>query len=102
MSGGVAYVYDPTDTFGQRVNLEMVDLDPLDEDDREWLRDIVRKHEAETGSAVASRLLEFWHEEVRNFVKVMPEDYKRVLEATRIAEERGEDVDAAIMATARG
>jgi glutamate synthase (NADPH/NADH) large chain len=98
----VAYVYDPTDTFGQRVNLEMVDLDPLDEDDREWLRDIVRKHEAETGSAVASRLLEFWHEEVRNFVKVMPEDYKRVLEATRIAEERGEDVDAAIMATARG
>ena len=39
MSGGIAYVYDPDDTFAQRLNCEMVDLDPLDDDDREWLRD---------------------------------------------------------------
>jgi glutamate synthase (NADPH/NADH) large chain len=102
MSGGVAYVYDPDDTFATRVNLEMVDLDPVDDEDRDELREVVRRHEEETGSTVASRLLEFWHEEVRNFVKVMPKDYKRVLEAARTAEERGIDVDEAIMAAAHG
>jgi glutamate synthase (NADPH/NADH) large chain len=65
------------------------------------LRATVRKHHAETGSAVAERLLVRWHEEARNFVKVMPKDYKRVLEAARDAEERGISVDEAIMAAAR-
>jgi glutamate synthase (NADPH) large chain len=102
MSGGVAYVYDPDDVFATRVNSEMVDLDPLDDDDIEVLRDAVRRHEVETGSAVADRLLEFWHEELRNFVKVMPKDYKRVLEAARTAEERGMNVDEAVMAAAHG
>ncbi|HEY2331285.1 MAG TPA: glutamate synthase-related protein, partial [Acidimicrobiales bacterium] len=102
MSGGVAYVYDPDDTFAQRVNLEMVDLDALEDEDREELRAIVRRHAAETGSTVAERLLEFWHEEIRRFVKVMPKDYKRVLAAARAAEERGLDVDEAIMAASHG
>ncbi|MGE3833837.1 MAG: glutamate synthase-related protein, partial [Acidimicrobiia bacterium] len=102
MSGGVAYVYDPDDTFAQRVNLELVDLDPLDDDDRDELRAIVRRHETETGSTVAGRLLNAWHEEVRHFSKVMPKDYKRVLTAARDAEERGLDVDEAIMAAAHG
>ena len=62
----------------------------------------VRRHLAETGSAVADRLLEFWHEEVRRFVKVMPKDYKRVLQAARAAEERGANVDEAIMAASHG
>jgi glutamate synthase (NADPH/NADH) large chain len=102
MSGGIAYVYDPGDVFPGRVNMVDVDLDPLDDDDQEWLREIIRRHEMETSSAVAARLLEFWHEEVRNFVKVMPKDYKRVLEAARAAEERGDDIDAAVMAAAHG
>jgi glutamate synthase (NADPH/NADH) large chain len=102
MSGGIAYVYDPTGTFPHRVNREMVDLDPLEDEDVEWLRDILRKHLAETGSAVATRILDRWHNEVRRFVKIMPKDYKRVLEAAAIAEERGEDVDEAIMAAAHG
>jgi glutamate synthase (NADPH/NADH) large chain len=102
MSGGIAYVYDPEDTFANRLNLEMVDLDALEEDDIEWLRDTVRAHERETGSPVAARLLARWHEELRHFKKVMPKDYKRVLEAARTAEERGLDADEAIMAVARG
>ena len=48
------------------------------------------------------RLLQRWHSEVRRFKKVMPRDYKRVLEAARIAEESGLDVDEAIMAAAHG
>ncbi|MHB8670991.1 MAG: glutamate synthase large subunit [Acidimicrobiales bacterium] len=124
MSGGIAFVYDgPTvgrDTgpgkgaatgsgsasgasgFAGRVNREMVDLDPLEDEDVEWLRDVLRRHQAETASAVAGRLLERWHEEVRRFVKVMPKDYKRVLEAVRTAEERGDSVDDAVMAAAHG
>ena len=102
MSGGVAYVYDPDLTFHQRLNTELVELEPLDEEEAEWLRDTIRTHREETGSAVADTLLARWHEEVRRFRKVMPRDYKRVLEAARIAEELGVDVDTAIMGAAHG
>ena len=102
MSGGIAFVYDPDDTFFRRLNGEMVELEALEPDDEEWLRGVLRTHEAETGSAVAGRLLAAWRTEVRRFKKVMPRDYKRVLEAARIAEESGLDVDEAIMAAAHG
>jgi glutamate synthase (NADPH/NADH) large chain len=102
MSGGLAFVYDPDDTFARRLNFEMVDIDPIEDDDREWLRDVIRRHQSETDSAVAARILARWHDEVRHFVKVFPKDYKRVLEAIRTAEELGKDVDEAIMASAHG
>jgi glutamate synthase (NADPH/NADH) large chain len=102
MSGGIAFVYDPDDTFFRRVNGEMVDLEPPDDDDIEWLRATLRTHQEETGSPVAQRILDRWHTEVRRFKKVLPTDYKRVLEAARIAEESGKDVDEAIMAAAHG
>ena len=102
MSGGIAFVLDPDDTFFRRLNGEMVELEPLDPDDAEWLRDVLRTHAHVTGSPVAARLLDRWHSEVRQFKKVMPRDYKRVLEAARIAEESGQNVDEAIMAAAHG
>jgi len=102
MSGGIAFVYDPDDTFFRRLNTEMVDLDPVEPDDATWLRDTIRTHVETTGSTVGQRLLDRWHDEVRRFKKVMPRDYKRVLEAARIAEETGRDVNEAIMAAAHG
>jgi len=102
MSGGMAYVWDPEGTLADRVNPEMVDLEALDADDREWLHQVVRRHLAETGSARAEALVGSWWFEVKRFVKVMPKDYRKVLEATRAAEEKGESVDEAIMAAARG
>ena len=102
MSGGIAFVYDPDDTFFRRLNGEMVELEPVDTDDGEWLRGTLRSHAQATGSRVAAALLDRWHTEMRRFKKVMPRDYKRVLEAARIAEENGLDVDAAIMAAAHG
>ncbi len=60
MSGGIAYVLDGDGWFLSRVNLEMVDLEPLDDDDAAWLRDRVERHLAETDSAVARRLLDDW------------------------------------------
>jgi glutamate synthase (NADPH/NADH) large chain len=102
MSGGLAFVYDPDDTFIRRLNFEMVDLDPLEPEDIDWLRSTLRVHQSETDSAVAAHILARWHEEVRRFKKVFPKDYKRVLEAMRTAEEQGRDVDEAIMAAAHG
>ena len=98
MSGGIAYVHDPDGTFFTRLNREMVDLDELEEDDTEFLRDTIRRHAEETGSPVAAAILADWHNEVERFQKVMPQDYKRVLEAAALAEERGINVDEAIMA----
>ncbi len=102
MSGGIAYVHDPMKVFPTRLNREMVDLDPLEDEDREFLRDAIRRHHEETGSVVAEGILKRWRREVEHFAKVMPKDYKRVLEAARIAEERGVSVDEAIMAASHG
>ena len=97
MSGGIGYVLDcPV----HRVNMEMVDLDPLDEGDIRFLRDVVERHHAETGSAVAARLVADW--DPGRFTKVMPKDYKRVLSAASQAEREGRDVNEAVMAAAHG
>jgi glutamate synthase (NADPH/NADH) large chain len=102
MSGGIAYVYDHDGTFPDRVNGEMVDLDALDDEDRALVRTWVRRHQEETDSAVADRLLAHWATLAERFVKVMPKDYKRVRAAERAARERGDDVIDAIMAAAHG
>ena len=102
MSGGIAYVYDQDGSFPSRVNTEMVSLGPLDDDDLSFLHDRITAHYLETDSALASRLLDRWDEEVRRFVKVMPDDYKRVMEAVREAEATGEPVLDVIMASAHG
>ncbi|HJQ47341.1 MAG TPA: glutamate synthase large subunit [Amycolatopsis sp.] len=99
MSGGVAYVLDLSP---MRVNREMVDLDPLDDEDTEFLRDVVEKHYVETESAVAHALLADWDVAVERFGKVMPKDYKRVLQAQAAAERDGRDVNEAIMEAAHG
>jgi glutamate synthase (NADPH/NADH) large chain len=72
MSGGIAYVVDLDPA---NVNTEMVDLDPLEEGDRETLRQMLTEHIQETGSTVAEGLLD----QLDRFTKVMPRDYKRVL-----------------------
>jgi glutamate synthase (NADPH/NADH) large chain len=102
MSGGVAYVYDPARTFGQRVNTEMVDVEPLDPADQDALRALVEQHLGETESAVAARLLEKWDIEVLEFVKVMPRDFRRILEVTKRAELEGRSVEEAVMQAANG
>ncbi|MBO0748340.1 MAG: glutamate synthase subunit alpha, partial [Acidimicrobiaceae bacterium] len=101
MSGGIAYVWDPDDTFDRRVNHEMVDLEEVGSDS-DWLREVLWRHHAETGSEVAARLLSDWDECLEEFVKVMPRDYRRVLEATARAEAQGLPADGAIMASAHG
>jgi glutamate synthase (NADPH/NADH) large chain len=103
MSGGVAYVYDPADALGANLNAEMVDLDEMDDDDVAWLHDTIVAHVDATDSAVGQRVLADWENELTNFVKVMPRDFKRVLQAIADAEARGaagDEIDTAIMAAA--
>ncbi|SKM97784.1 Putative ferredoxin-dependent glutamate synthase [Mycobacteroides abscessus subsp. bolletii] len=102
MSGGVAYVYDPAKQLVDNLNDEMVDVDALDPDDEQVLRSLIEKHVAATDSAVGQRILADWSGQSDSFVKVMPRDYRRVLEAIADAELTGGDVNEAIMAAARG
>jgi glutamate synthase (NADPH/NADH) large chain len=81
MSGGSAFVFDELGEFPQRCNLEMVDLEPLREpEDLDLVRDLLIQHAGYTGSTVAARILNDWAWAVEKFVKVMPVDYRRVLE----------------------
>ena len=99
MSGGIAYVLglDPA-----QVNTEMVELQRLEPEDLAWLHDVVAQHAHHTRSTVARSLLSDWPRRSAQFTKVMPVDYQRVLQATRMAKAEGRDVDTAIMEATRG
>ena len=81
MSGGIAYVLDQDQTFQKRCNPGMVDLETIADDDALLLQHLLTKHIKLTGSPVAQKLLAQWNETCSKFVKVMPRDYKRVLQA---------------------
>jgi len=82
MSGGIAYVYDPEGGFINRCNLDMVELEQLVEPlDLKELKGLIQAHFDYTASVVAHRILNDWETAQRQFMKVMPTDYKRVLEA---------------------
>jgi glutamate synthase (NADPH/NADH) large chain/glutamate synthase (ferredoxin) len=99
MSGGIAFVLglDP-----KKVNTEMVQLQRLEPEDLAWLRDVIAKHAAYTGSTVATSVLSDWPRRSAQFTKIMPADYQRVLQATLTAKREGRDVDTAIMEASRG
>ena len=96
MSGGIAYVYDPHGALDENLNTDMVGLEALDDEDVEWLRSTIGAHVEATESAVGQRILSDWDGEVKNIVKVMQRDYRRVLDAIAAAEAAGEDVGTAI------
>jgi glutamate synthase domain-containing protein 3 len=79
MSGGVAYVYDKENTFYPRLNREMVELEVLENDDLDILKQLVLNHYFYTKSPFAGELLDHWSSEMLHFKKVMPADYKKVL-----------------------
>jgi glutamate synthase domain-containing protein 2/glutamate synthase domain-containing protein 1/glutamate synthase domain-containing protein 3 len=90
MSGGVAYVLDVDGDFQRRCNLGMVDLEPLDQaDDIALVRDLIRRHVDATGSSYASGLLARWVELQPRFVRIVPKDFKRVLQAEARARAEG-------------
>ena len=80
MSGGVAYVWDPNESFGEKCNKGTVDLEAIDADeDIAELRELIELHKQYTDSTVAAEILDSWPDVLGEFIKVMPTDYKRVL-----------------------
>ncbi|WP_336067173.1 glutamate synthase large subunit [Mesoflavibacter sp. CH_XMU1404-2] len=87
MSGGIAYIYDPKNTFEQHCNKEGLNLDPVETaEDISELKDLIENHYNATLSPLAQRILENWQRELPKFIKVLPEEYKQALK--RIAEEQ--------------
>jgi glutamate synthase (NADPH/NADH) large chain len=81
MSGGTAWVWDPEGAFRSRVNLELVEVErPCDEADIAEVRRLIEQHHAWTGSTVAEAILGSWDGSLRHFVRVVPTDYRRILE----------------------
>lgn len=80
MSGGIAYIYDVKGQFSSVCNKEMVDLDPLDAEDAQALNDMITRHYAYTGSTVARFVLDDFENQLKNFIKVFPKDYKKALQ----------------------
>ncbi len=97
MSGGIAYVYDDCGDFDERCNTDSVFLEKVSETDETELLEMIGKHLEYTQSAVASRILNDWQESVRRFIKVIPKDYKRMLEHINRAQEKGLSGDDALM-----
>jgi len=98
MSGGIAYVLDEDGTFQSRCNLETVSVEALDERDLQEVEELLKRHAVYTHSARAWRLLALWQETAPRFVKVMPKDYRRVVDALQAAEAKGLVGDEALMA----
>ena len=81
MSGGIAYVYDREKSFEKKCNLSTFELEKLKvKEDLDELKELIEKHFRYTGSSVAKKILDNWKKETHNFVKVMPTDFKRVLQ----------------------
>ncbi len=99
MSGGIAYVLDEAGDFPAHCNQEMVGLEKLkDTDEIEIVWKLIQRHRAYTKSDRAAKVLANWKKLVPKFVKVMPKDYQRVLQAMKKVKEQGLTGDEAIMA----
>jgi glutamate synthase domain-containing protein 3 len=81
MSGGIAYIYDNNKSFPKRCNLDMVLLDNLNDEDREVLERLLRNHQKYTQSHKAKKILDNFGEELGKFIKVLPVEYKQVMES---------------------
>jgi len=89
MSGGLAFVYDKSGLFDTRCNLNMVDLESVwSWEDKATLRRMIEKHVEYTNSAIGTEILNNWDEHLPYFVKVIPVDYRKVLERLQDQQDR--------------
>jgi glutamate synthase domain-containing protein 2/glutamate synthase domain-containing protein 1/glutamate synthase domain-containing protein 3 len=103
MSGGIAYVYDETELFDTRCNLDMVDVESVwDPEDVKLLKTMIENHFQYTRSARAKLILDDWESRLPLFVKVMPVDYRKVLERMQLEEHRETETLSATEEVYRG
>jgi glutamate synthase (ferredoxin) len=99
MSGGIAYILDEAGDFPSRCNTQMVGLERLEEPEEiDQLHQLIQRHVQHTGSPKGQEVLARWQDLIPKFVKVMPRDYKRVLQAIQAAIDSGLSGDEALTA----
>jgi glutamate synthase (NADPH/NADH) large chain len=87
MSGGIAYVLNTDGNFAYFCNTGMVEMVPVfEQEDQEFIKEWLQKHVNYTGSTVAASILECWHDYLPRFIKVLPIEYKRVLQQRKLQE----------------
>ncbi|MBQ0079589.1 MAG: glutamate synthase subunit alpha, partial [Eubacterium sp.] len=90
MSGGIAYVYDKSNNLYKHLNKELVLMEKIENKaDRLQLSDLLQNHVKYTGSLNAQKILDNFADEIANFKKIIPADYKNLLSATSMFEEQG-------------
>ena len=87
MSGGIAYVYDPQGKLPDTCNLLMVELEALNQEDKTTIHNLLVNHKKCTDSPLAAMLLDDFDGQSNAFIKVMPREYKRILEAKAVEQE---------------
>ena len=97
MSGGIAYVLDENNKFVSKVNKEMVLIENLNVDDIGFLKGIITEHYNLTNSEKAKNILNNFDLYLSKFKKIIPKDYKEVLELVKINEEKGFTKDEALI-----
>jgi glutamate synthase domain-containing protein 2/glutamate synthase domain-containing protein 1/glutamate synthase domain-containing protein 3 len=86
MSGGIAYVYDEDKKFKERCNTDMVELGMVEAQDKDTIYHLLHNHYKYTKSKKAKRIIDNMYEELKKFVRVMPIEYKRILDGAKIEE----------------
>ena len=89
MSGGIAYVYDRQNQFKSKCNMDMVEFSIMDKEDAEAINSLLRNHYKYTNSTIAKNILDNFKKELKNFIKVMPFEYKRILEQKGMGDSLG-------------
>lgn len=97
MSGGIAYVFDENDTFMPKVNKEMVLIESPDQEDIEFIKELLEEHYKLTSSPKAHRVLSNFDSYVNKFKKVIPMDYKEVIELVKANEKQGLSKEEALV-----
>ncbi len=99
MSGGIAYIWDEDNGFCPNCNLQLVALEKLEEaEEIAEVRQMIQRHLDYTKSKRAAEILANWDASVKRFLKVIPKDYKRVLQSMKKVQQLGLTGDEAVMA----
>jgi glutamate synthase domain-containing protein 2/glutamate synthase domain-containing protein 1/glutamate synthase domain-containing protein 3 len=84
MSGGIAYVYDEDKAFKDRCNMDLIELEEVKEEDQDTIYNLLHNHFKYTKSKKAKKIIDNMHAELKNFIKVIPIEYKRILEGIKL------------------
>ena len=97
MSGGIAYIYNKNN-FYKNLNKELVEIENLNKFDKESLKNLIEEHLKETNSSKAKNILANWDEEVNSFLKVVPNDYKKIISLIEKKKKEGLEHEDALLA----